>query len=454
MVSDGLSGYNHPRIVLDGDENPVVIWGNDEDTHLSRKVGVYFTAPLMLDPMGMSIFSASWAGPDIAAKGDTMFVVFKENPEDAAPVYCLASYNGGETFSEPVIVDGMIGANVSRFPSVTVDADGNPLVAFMKLDADFLNAQYVVAKSDDYGASFNMDVIASGYSGGEVCDCCPVGITSSDNFVTTLFRDNLDNLRNSWAGISADGGNTFDTGFQIDQTDWTVFACPASGPDGVIINDNLYTVFMSAGEGDLRVYWTASSLTDFTDETDKRVSAEIEGLSVQNYPRIANYGKAVAIVWKQVENANSLIPISFTNDINVGFPLDYDTVANLDFYGLENADVAVSSNKVHVVWQDNYNDAVMYREGLYVEPVAVNQVVVENDIIVFPNPTGSFINISSKIEISTAIFYDIHNRQVKNIINGGKTVFSIPVNELASGIYFLEVIDINGALHMEKVIVK
>ncbi len=454
MITDGLSGYNHPRIVLDSDENPVVIWGDDEDSHLSRKVGIYFTAPQMLDPMGMSIFTASWAGPDITSKGDTIYVVFKENPEDAAPVYCITSYDGGETFSAPVIVDGMIGENVSRFPSVTVDADGNPLVAFMKLDADFLNAEYVVAKSDDYGNSFNMDVMASGFSGGEVCDCCPVGITSNDNFVTTLYRDNLDNLRNSWAGISSDGGNTFNMGLQIDQTDWTVFACPASGPDGIIINDNLYSVFMSAGEGDSRVYFSTSSLTELTDEPDKRVSAEIEGLSIQNYPRIASYGNAVAIVWKQVANANSVIPISFTNDISSGFPLDYDTVANLDFYGLENADVAVSSNKVYVVWQDDYNNAVMYREGLYVTPVIVDQIFVENDIKIFPNPTGSFIHINSKIEISSSILYDIHNKQVKNIINGGKTTFSIPVNELASGIYFLKLIDINGKTHTEKVIVE
>lgn len=454
MISDETTGYDHPRISLNGDEGAVVIWGNEGDMYFSRQEGISFTTPLMLNSPETSISTFSWAGPDIASKGDTIYIVFKEEPEDLARIYCISSYDGGITFNTPKIVDGMIGDHYSRFPSVTVSDDGNPIVAFMKLDTFFLDPKYVVVTSDNFGNSFTMDVTASIFSGGEVCDCCPVGITAKGNYVATLYRDNLDNLRNSWAGISTDGGNSFENGIQIDQTDWTVFACPASGPDGVIIGDNLYSVFMSSGEGDSRVYYSTSSLTELTDEPDMRVSPEFEGLSVQNYPRIASYGNAVAMVWKQVENSKATIPISFTNDINNGFPPDYDTIAYLDFYGLENADVAVSSNKVHVVWQDNYNNAVMYREGAYVDPVLVEEVFLENDIKVFPNPSSSIITITSKIGISSVNLNDIQNRKVKNIVGGGNNNLLMPVSELASGIYFLIVIDINGATITKKVIIE
>ncbi len=453
-VTDGLTGHYHPRIVLDADENAVVIWGNDEDSYLARQVGMYFAPPMQLDPPEMSIFSASWAGPDIAAKGDTMYVVFKENPEDIAPIYCLSSYNGGVTFSAPVIVDGMIGDNVSRFPSVTVDEDGNPIIAFMKLDSDFLNPQYVVATSDDYGITFNMDVIASSYSGGEVCDCCPAGIAANENYIATLFRDNLDYLRNNWAGISTNNGISFDNGIQIDQTNWTIPACPASGPDGVINNDTLYSVFMSAGEGSSRVYFSTSSLIENTDEPDKRLTEEFEGLSIQNYPRIANFGNAIAIVWKQNANTTSEIPLLFTDNISNGFPTNYDTVAYLDFYGLENADVAVSSTKVHIVWQDNYTDAVMYREGIYFQPVTVQEHELENTIQVFPNPASTEINIESKIGLSSVCIYDIQNRIVKNVLFNGNKTANISLNEIIAGLYLIEMIDINGVKKTGKIVIK
>ncbi len=454
MISDETTGYDHPRISLNGDEGALVIWGNEGDMYFSRQEGISFTTPLMLNSPETSISTFSWAGPDIASKGDTIYIVFKEEPEDMARIYCVASYDGGITFDTLEIVDGMIGDHYSRFPSVTVKEDGNPAIAFMKLNTSFLDPKYVVVTSDDFGNSFNMDVTASNFSGGEVCDCCPVGITANDNYVATLYRDNLDNLRNSWAGISTDGGNSFENGIQIDQTDWTVFACPASGPDGVIIGDNLYSVFMSSGEGDSRVYYSTSSLTELTDEPDKRVSPEFEGLSVQNYPRIASYGNAVAMVWKQVENSKATIPISFTNDINNGFPPDYDTIAYLDFYGLENADVAVSSNKVHVVWQDNYSNAVMYREGTYVEPVLLEEITTQNEIKVFPNPAETAFNINSEIGLATIRLYDVQQRLVKNLDLNGNKIVNIPINKLTSGIFFIEIKDVNGAVQTEKIIIQ
>lgn len=442
IVTDGSIGYDHPRIALNGNEDPLIIWGNGEDAYFTRWTGSSFSAPAPIEPDGMSIFTASWAGPDMAAKGDTVYIVFKENPEDMAPVYCVHSYNGGFTFSEPVIVDGMIGDNISRFPSVTVNDVGQPIVAFMKLDSDFGNARYVVATSDDFGNSFTMDVLASDFSGGDVCDCCPVGIIANDDYVATLYRDNLDNLRNSWAGISANGGDMFMNGIQVDQTNWTLMACPSSGPDGVIINDSLYSVFMSAGEGDSRVYFSTSSLTDLTDKPDTRLTDEFAGLILQNYPRIASYGNAVAIVWKQTVNSSSEIPILFTENIANGLPDIYDSVAYIDAYGLENADVALSSDAVHVVWQDNYNDKVMYRKGIYIEPLSITNTI-SNEFQINPNPANDYITIEGietgegLVIIKNSLGQTVKNSKINAVTS------TIQCSELASGYYTLTVVQNN-----------
>ena len=432
------------------------MWGSTTDAaaYFSRWGGFEFTDPTRVTPMGMEIFTASWAGPDIAAFGDTIYVVCKENPEDMAPAYCIHSYDGGATFSEPVVVDGMLGDNISRFPSVAVNEEGQPIVAFMRLDSDFGNARYVVASSDDFGNTFNMDVLASDFSGGDVCDCCPVSITADNNYVATLYRDNLDNLRNSWAGISANGGDMFMNGIQIDQTDWMINACPSTGPDGVIIGDSLYSVFMSAATGEERIYFSASSLISLTDQPDIRLSWEILELDIENYPRIANFGKATAIVWKEVE-LNTNIILEFTNNVENRFSEDKYYVIPIDLEPHEpiNADVSVSSTDVHVVWQDNYSDMVMYRKGSYIEPDALNEQIGNDRIKIYPNPANEIINISSDVIITSCSVSDLNNRIVLVEDAADTKYITLPLNGLNSGIYLLELTDSNGNNYFKKVII-
>jgi len=449
-VAESTFSNQHPRVVLDRNNNPLILWGNftDAAAYFSRWNGTGFTTPVRITPMDIEIFAASWAGPDIAAFGDTIYVVFKENPEDVAPAYCVHSYDGGATFSDPVQIDGMIGDNISRFPSVTVNEEGQPIVAFMKLDSDFGNARYVVATSDDFGNSFNMDVLASDFSGGDVCDCCPVSITSGGNYVATLYRDNLDNLRNSWAGISANGGDMFMNGIQIDDTDWMINACPSTGPDGIIIGDSLYSVFMSAATGEERIYFSASSLYTFSASTAERLSFEILELDLENYPRIANCGNAVAIVWKDVI-FDADIKLQFTDNIQNRFPtipLEV-TVFNLEDYNPINADVAVSSTDIHVVWQESTNGTVMYRKGTYADPVSINDHLPMESFNIYPNPASNQININVNNNVVGNIELVLSDVSGINIFASkyvDSHLISVDITNLPSGIYFIEIRDEAG----------
>lgn len=456
-VAESSFSNLHPRIVLDRLGNPLVLWGNTTEAaaYFARWNGTEFTEPVRVTPIDMEIFTASWAGPDIATHGDTIYVVCKENPEDMAPAYCIHSYDGGMTFSDPVVVDGMIGDNISRFPSVTVNEDGQPIVAFMKLDSDFGNARYVVAKSDDFGNSFNMDVLASDFSGGDVCDCCPVSVTSENNYVATLYRDNLDNLRNSWAGISTNGGEMFMNGIQIDHTDWTINACPSTGPDGVIIGDSLYSVYMSAASGEERVYFSAASLTTFEANFDERISPEILELDIENYPRIAKYENTVAVVWKDVI-LDAGIKLQFTDNIQNRFP-DYVPIVVTEFdpdYNPINADVAVSSTDVHVVWQEGTTGTVMYRKGIYSEPVLVNDKEIIKSIHLYPNPSGDQIYIDLHYFINGNIdlaFFDVSGNQVFNKSYCNSEKVNVDISNLSDGIYLLKIIDSGGETFTQKV---
>ncbi|MDP1725291.1 MAG: T9SS type A sorting domain-containing protein [Bacteroidota bacterium] len=446
-IATSSSGNMHPRMTLDGKGNPLVIWGRMSDgaVFISRWTGTMFATPVKLNPAWLKVASASWMGPDIASKGDTVYVVVKRTPEaaDTNYIYIMRSFDGGMSFSAPVRVDN-IGDSISRFPTVSVDALGNPLVAFMKFNSSFLDSRWVVAKSSDYGVSFSKDVKASGYSGAaaEVCDCCPGAIVTSGSVSAVVYRDNLSNIRDIWTGISSNNGISFNRGFAVDKTNWFLQSCPASGPDAVIVGDSLYTVFMSGASTKNRIYLSRTSISTGIVNSVSTTSSNIASLNQQNFPRIATDGVAAAIVWQQSVGGVAQLPVTFTNDISKGFPLVYDTV---DLVNITNMDIAMANGKIYVIWEDDNSGTVKFRSGTYKPLNTGNAKIVKSEPIefrCFPNPASDVLNIVSPVE----------GRYVLNLFNAlGEKVFtmesessqSIELANFPKGIYFVRLIQTN-----------
>lgn len=429
----------HPRITTDAAGNPVIIWGrlSDDAVFLSRWDGYAFTPPLKLNPSWMTVAVQTWMGPDIAAKGDTVYVVMKQTPEDTGPVYIVTSVDGGATFYDPVQADA-IADSISRFPTVAANAGGNPIVAFMKFDPGFENPRWVVTQSNDLGNTFSTDVRASGWSGAgaEVCDCCPGTIVSSGNSVAMLYRDNLGNIRDSWAGISTDGANSFTQGLAIDQNNWMIMMCPSSGPDGVIIGDTLYSTFMNGASGMNMNYFSKSSLTSLNGAPGIELTGMIPGLTSQNYPRIASSGKTVAVAWKQHVDGSDQLNLLFTPNIANGFPAVYDTV---DLSNITNTDVAVTPGSVHVVWEESSTGNVKYRRGSFSLSSVVEETT-EESLSVYPNPATDFIHVVASMQfIEKIVLTDLPGNEMKVNAQRGNESFYLDITTLRSGTYLLSV---------------
>ena len=395
-LAPSSSGNNHPRITTDANGNPLVVWSHANRAMFSRWNGTAFTTPVLVNPPGIDVAGASWMGPDIASHGDTVYIVFKQVPEnaDTCHIFCTRSFNGGLTFDNPVQVDN-IADSLSRFPTITTDESGNPVIGFMKFNAAFLESRWVVTRSSDYGLSFTVDTKASGWSSptSVICDCCPGAVVSSGNTVAMLYRDNNSDVRDIWTGISTDGGNSFYGGMNIDQNSWVINACPATGPDGVIIGDTLYSTFMSGAGGNSLVYRSATSLSGMTGSQSIELTGNFSGLSQQNYPRIASDGTALAIVWKQRVNGADQCILRFSQEAGTFATAGIDTV---DLDNVTNADVALGGGKIFVVWEDDASGTIRFRSGNYSSTTDIINTQVENEISIYPNPTASRISITSR----------------------------------------------------------
>lgn len=455
-VYTGTYGNAYPRMAVNGSGNPVLVWGDmtNQSVYFSRWTGSSFSAPLKLNPSWLSVASASWMGPDIVAKGDTIYVVVKRIPEtaDTNRIFIIRSFNGGLTFDPPVEL-AFIANNFSRFPTVAIDVSGNPLVAYMKFDPSFMNSHWVVTRSSDLGNTFTPEVIASGYSGmgAEACDCCPGALVSGGSTLAMLYRDNLNDIRDIWTGISTDNGASFPSGFEADDSNWPVMSCPASGPDGVIIGDTLYTTFMSAGTGNYRTFLSRSSLGSGALITKNNLTGPIAGLSQQNYPRIAADGKAMAIVWKQTVSSLAQVALLFTTDIAAGLPSKNDTV---DLANVTNTDVVLSNGNIFVIWQDDQSKTVKYRHGTYTPAVSV-QRPDEPELGLYPNPAINKIRVEVPVSghYGQIMIFDVFGKVMATGVIGEEGGATLDIGSFSPGIYFVR-FEKNGLIFTNKFIKK
>ena len=444
-VSSSLFGKNYPRIVMDGSGNPMVSWGDGTNLFFSNWNGTDFNTPIQLNPIGITTTGDVWQGPEIDSKGDTVYVVYKETPESSVDshIWCTSSFDGGLTFNTPVRVD-YIGSNMSRFPTVTVDQNGNPIIGFMESTTSYLDPEWVVVKSDDFGQTFSSEVLASGWSDAstEACDCCPGQIISEGNIVSMLHRDNFNNIRDTWAGISTDSGNTFSAGMDVDQLNWLINSCPASGPDGVIIGDTLYSTYMS-GANSIRVYYNKSSISSLTGSPAIALDQSVTSLASQNYPRIDHSNNALAFVWKQVSAATQELVIQFTSDITNGINPNQEIV---DINSIGHVDVALNDGTIFVVWEDFSSGTVKYKRGAYGPSLSLNDLN-KNEISVSPNPASKAWSIQGAEGTAKYSLLDMSGHEIlsgdQNIDQGGN--ISIDNTALSTGVYYLKFTSSNSS---------
>lgn len=312
----------------------------------------------------------------------------------------------------------------------------------MLLDSVFAKPEWVVIRSNDFGNTFSKEVKASGFSGGEACDCCPGTLLSASDKMVMLYRDNLSNVRDSWAEISADSGKTFSLGINADMNNWVIPVCPASGPDGIIVNDTLYSVFMSGAGGKSFVYHNKTPLAAPVSSLSDSITGNFTGLSQQNFPRIAHHDTIAAVVWKQATSSNSIVPLLFSSNIHKGFTTLYDTVAIGNLSAVVNADVAVGGDAVHVVWQDNSSGTVKYRKGFWGPGSGMMDQSFFPRLKIFPNPARDKVEVVFGQIVSenySAAVFDYTGKLVAVDAEMDNKGFRFSVSALSSGIYFVKV---------------
>ncbi len=363
-VSDNSYGYKSPRLGLNASGQPLVFWarpGGVDALFISTLADGNFSTPtqIPLDGLNPNLWGGS-LGPNMAAQGDDVYVTFEVYGQ---AIYVSHSGDGGLTWELPVEAFVPPVGRKATIPIIAVDSGGQPYVAYVNTNNAEEDAYYGLVKSDDFGATFSAEVDASSASNEEVCECCNGHLAVTENGdIYVAYRNNEANVRDIWLAKSTDGGVSFDSAYDIDETDWILSGCPSNGPHFTFSNDQVVATFFSgmgtAGSG---VYYSTFDMEESMIGATVGVPASDESSGGQNRPRITASGDTLGIVWQE----------TFAGSTEIGMSVSTSGVSGLtsEAFRLTDAlttqqqpDVLFAGGSFHVVYEDPDNGTVTYQE--------------------------------------------------------------------------------------------
>lgn len=430
-------GGTRPRVVVNGNGDPVVLWGRTSAPadFVAVGNGSSFDPPQQVTYPGTPPAVDFWMGADIASLGNELWICFKATPEATMPAFARRSLDGGLTWGDTVRVTN---DPWMRFPSIAIGNAGEPVVQYMQFGAGFSNARQVTTRMQ--GGTFQPSVdVSTPFAPGDVCDCCPNQVTASGSTVVPLYRNAGPNIRVMYGAVSQDGGDSYAVGGLLDPTAWNLFACPSSGPDGYIAGDSVRYVWMSGAINGAKVYLASASLVDLSHTPALRVLTGQPSTTLQNYPRIAGSGDTLGIVWEQSVGVDRNILFSWSTTGLAGLSAP-DTV-NATFTGEQRVpDIAYANGAFHIVWSDLEAGVARYRRAELSLVTGVNGLVRPADLHVWPLPARDVLHVDVTATPGTKL--QLYSSNGQCVWTGAGS--TVDIRDLSPGSYVLEATGPNG----------
>ncbi len=437
-VADGV-GNHHPQVELVEPGRVGVTWtsGGTKNAYFAKHNGVDgFADPVQLNPEGLDVQSFDWSGPDFAVEGDNIYVVFRSYGIATGHIYVVKSTDKGETFGDTVRVDALE-EGYGQFPDLAVFND-TVYVTFMNHDEGGANPSYEVARSVDGGLTFEDEVLAASIIPGESCDCCQPEIIVNDEYVIVFFRNNDDNIRDIKAVTSIDRAASFTEWISLDDHNWYIEACPATGPDARFIEDaKVVATYKTEVDDEAKIFLNVYDLeADASTDLVELYSATGTGNAI-NYPQVCYNDEVIGVVWEDDSEETSR-DVFFNQSSAASLDFNPDNAINLTaFSGVQSKpDITLSNGVFHAVYADVNGFSVYYLQIATLN--AVEDLKADLDAQISTNLNQVMVTYGGE-NSAQLIVSDVNGKLIQQqLITENKTI--ITTDKWESGVYFITLV--------------
>ena len=308
------------------------------------------------------LMPTGFIGPEIAAKGDTIYLIFESLIHMNHVIYLKKSFDGGLTFSDTIRVSGNSNTHKFAMPNVAVREDGNPVISYMECLPNWTDWKQIVRTSFDFGQNFSSSAEVSGLSPGEPCDCCQsTMVTNGNDNVFLLFRNNDSNVRNTYIAKSNDGGITFTSAEDLDDVNWVFNTCPTSSPVGTVNNDSIMVIRRNGGSGVNELYKSNINMNDL--QKSYFTQLDVSNSPLQDKAEIASFKNSPnwsVVVWE--ENRNGVKECFYSIIDDNGKKINAGVISDTSIFGhkIEPDICFVSDNNFAIVYTASTQHEVQF----------------------------------------------------------------------------------------------
>lgn len=416
-VSSEEFGNRCTRIALNQAGNPMVLHGKTGDNaglYLSIMEDGTFGDPIQIVSETNIYLMGESEGPRMAVHENRVAVSYQIFGEWATGGHVVISEDDGHTWGEPYAIAPT--ATEDHFmPHVAFNDDGLPWVA-VKLGVN-PTEEGILHFNTDLDA-FDPAIVSSTATPG-VCECCPSNAFGYEGMYYNVVRTNGDNLRDFWLTASSDGVN-WDNAIDIDETDWVINACPASGTSSTVMEDGtLISAYMSAPNGS-RVYWSSADLSAFTFLETGQIDPD--NTSSENHPSISSSGDWLVAAWERNSGGYNVM-VAVSNDGPQALEMSVVNVTEGLSGHNRHPSVVYDGEHIHLVYQNAENGVVHYLKGEISGTSQVEGIELEE------NPWTISSNESTWIlrgEDASYVLYDLNGRALETGTFSNE--LTIPIN--------------------------
>ena len=439
IVNDSSQyGFNRPRLALLNNDVPFVLWGKSGSAakvYGAKLVGNNFSTPVQIVPDSMNPRVGTVDGPNIVAYKDSIYVVWENLNASNSHIFLNRSTDGGNSFGSWIQTDSLPLADLKEYPGISVNNNGELGIYFIRLDPANNNPRQTLIISKDRGITFGKDSTVNTFAAGQPCECCQGSMEMQDSNWVFYYRNNVNNIRNNYALVSSNSGDSFDNSYELDDLDWFIQSCPSSGPEGHLNGNKSFTAWMSRGSGSYRILYASVNMSTGTVSPAAFIDPSVASNVYQNYPSVDGSGDTIAVVWQDNRYLFSHIFTSISIDGGTSFSsaiLLSDTSVISSYV---TGDVAFANGVFHYVWKSS--NKIFYRSATLSNLLSISTNNLKNSAFkIYPNPTSNQLTIETTLAIDEILILDITGKTIKSF-TPSKT---IDISDLSNGIYFIKII--------------